>query len=77
MDTGDFNLENVMFVANKTIPLGKPDTVHLTNSIFSNVILAGVDKSNVEKNCEEITLDEYNIMSLEKLFVNGGVICAI
>ena len=77
MDTGDFNLENVMFVANKTIPLGKPDTVHLTNSIFSNVILAGVDKSDVEKNCEEITLDEYNIMSLEKLFVNGGVICAI
>ena len=77
MDTGDFNLENVMFVANKTIPLGRPDTVHLTNSIFSNVILAGVDKSDVEKNCEEITLDEYNIMSLEKLFVNGGVICAI
>ena len=77
MDTGNFNLENVMFVANKTIPLGKPDTVHLTNSIFSNVILAGVDKSGVEKNCEEITLDEYNIMSLEKLFVNGGVICAI
>ena len=77
MDTGDFNLENVMFVANKTIPLGKPDTVHLTNSIFSNVILAGVDKSDVEKKCEEITLDEYNIMSLEKLFVNGGVICAI
>ena len=77
MDTGDFNLENVMFVVNKTIPLGKPDTVHLTNSIFSNVILAGVDKSDVEKNCEEITLDEYNIMSLEKLFVNGGVICAI
>ena len=77
MDTGDFNLENVMFVANKTIPLGRPDTVHLTNSIFSNVILAGIDKSDVEKNCEEITLDEYNIMSLEKLFVNGGVICAI
>ena len=77
MDTGDFNLENVMFVANKTIPLGRPDTVHLTNSIFSNVILAGVDKSDVEKNCEEITLDKYNIMSLEKLFVNGGVICAI
>ena len=77
MDTEDFNLENVMFVANKTIPLGRPDTVHLTNSIFSNVILAGVDKSDVEKKCEEITLDEYNIMSLEKLFVNGGVICAI
>ena len=77
MNTGDFNLENVMFVANKTIPLGRPDTVHLTNSIFSNVILAGVDKSDVEKNCKEITLDEYNIMSLEKLFVNGGVICAI
>ena len=77
MDTGNFNLENVMFVANKTIPLGRPDTVHLTSSIFSNVILAGVDKSDVEKNCEEITLDEYNIMSLEKLFVNGGVICAI
>lgn len=81
----DFNLskqhdakcdfDNVIFASNKNLLLGRVDTVHFTNSLFSNVILAGVSKSDVLQDCMEISKNDYDYSCLvSKASVNNGVL---
>ena len=77
LDNADLSFKNMIFASNKDLLLGKAGTVHLTNSVFENVILAGVNKSNVTLDCIEITRDKYNTLLIDKVFCNNNILCDI
>lgn len=77
LDNADLSFKDVIFASNKDLLLGRAGTVHLTNSVFENVILAGVDKSDVTQDCIEITRDKYNTLLIDKVFCNNNILCDI
>lgn len=75
LDDAKCDFDNVIFASNKNLLLGRVDTVHFTNSLFSNVILAGVSKSDVLQDCMEISKNDYDHSCLvSKASVNNGVL---
>lgn len=75
LDNAKCAFNNVIFASNKNLLLGRVDTVHFTNSLFSNVILAGVSKSDVLQDCMEISKNDYDYSCLvSKASVNNGVL---
>lgn len=75
LDNAKCAFNNVIFASNKNLLLGRVDTVHFTNSLFSNVILAGVSKSDVLQDCMDISKNDYDYSCLvSKASVNNGVL---
>lgn len=75
LDDAKCDFDNVIFASNKNLLLGRVDTVHFTNSLFLNVILAGVSKSDVLQDCMEISKNDYDYSCLvSKASVNNGVL---
>ena len=75
LDDAKCDFDNVIFASNKNLLLGRVDTVHFTNSLFSNVILAGVSKSDVLQDCMEISKNDYDYSCLvSRARVNNGVL---
>lgn len=75
LDNARCNFDNVIFASDKNLLLGRVDTVHFTNSLFTNVILAGVSKSDVLQDCMEISKNDYDYSCLvSRARVNNGVL---